>query len=100
MILSDLLDAFGVGVAEAYLGRPLGYEDVFGLWLNLPRVLLRRAFPTAQGVSLAFRRGSVELPYFEAVTNSPEEAEELQFRSNVERAKAALYAKHGIDPNG
>lgn len=87
-------------MALAYLGRPLTYTDAVGLWLNLPRVMLRDGLAVAHGTGIAFRRGPLERAYFDALALVEEEAEELMFRTNVERARQSLYARHGVNPNG
>ncbi len=87
-------------MALVYLRRPLDYGDVVGLWLNLPRVLLRQAAPVAHGVGMVFSKAPVPREYFEALAVEEAEADEMASRAQVAREKATWYARHGIDPHG
>ncbi len=71
----------------ALLGRDLGYEDAVGLWLNLPRVMLRQAVATAYGTGITFSKGPVDRAYFDALALVEEEADELMFQTNAARAR-------------
>jgi hypothetical protein len=79
----------------AYLGRPLNYEDSFGLFLQTPRVALKPAVAHAQGAGIAFGKAKVDGAFFDAVAMSEAEAEEMEFRTNVERSRQAELAKGG-----
>jgi len=74
--------AYGPGVLD------LPFETYAALWLNLPRVRLRRAAEIALGLKLAWGGASRELA--DALTDTGEEAEELytqmKFAAREERA--------------
>lgn len=67
------------------------YETFVGLWLNLDRCQLRQAASVYQGIVLALGRGSLPRSFWDALANTPEEAEDLEFRGNVERERAKAW---------
>lgn len=83
-----MVAAYGPGVEK------LPYELYTQLWLNLERQRLRRASEVALGLGAT---GSKPLPreWFEALTLTKAEADEMQYRSDSERQDARVKAKLG-----
>lgn len=86
--------AYGGGLLAAFGFRP-DYLTWVQLWLNLPRAGWRQAVAVARGVGTAMSDRSVPLAYFDAVASCPEEAAEMEYESNAERAVARAMARRG-----
>ena len=83
-IWADTLAAF----PGATFRRPLNFKRWFAVHLNLGRQRLRWAWIVALGNGIS--RSSKRLPYawFEALSETAEEAEELSFEVNARRMEA------------
>ncbi len=55
--------------------------------------MLRDAANVARGVGVAFQPGKIDRAFFEAMALTEGEADELEFRTNVERMKQAAVNK-------
>lgn len=68
---------------------PLDPETVFGLVMNQPRASDRLVYRVGLAVSLALGRGEVPGGVVAAACDSPEQAEDLHWTINADRAQAA-----------
>lgn len=84
-----MLSAYGPGL----LGRPPSYLEWVRLYLNLPRVSLRRAYATLLGVSAALTSANLGREWAEAQAETDAEAEELDFQFRKARLDARVKAK-------
>lgn len=77
------------------VGDPASYEHFVGLVLNLPRVRAQQAVAAFEGA--AYARGDAPLPFafFDALADSEEQAEEMQFEANAARAMSRARQKAG-----
>lgn len=80
---------FGAGVWQA----PMTYELWVGLWMNLERVQLRKAFAVCQGVGLAHSEEPVAREYLDAIARCDAEVDELLFQVNAERQRHKAMAR-------
>ncbi len=64
--------------------------------MNVERQQLRRAWTIKEGIGLALGRGDIPKRYAEAITSTPEEAEELCFKINKGRQVSKTLAKYGF----
>jgi hypothetical protein len=87
--LSDLAAAYGAAV----LDRP--YPEQVALWLNLPRVQLRRAAALALGFQAATGGHGPGRDWAEALAPTDAEAEELYLRMRVLAAEAKARRRAG-----
>jgi hypothetical protein len=87
--LSDLAAAYGAGV----LDRP--YDEQVALWLNLPRVQLRRAAAHLLGVRAA-KGAELGPEWAEALTATDEEAAELHFQQQRAAREAEVLRRAGF----
>jgi hypothetical protein len=92
--LADLLAAYGGVILQ---GRPpLSFEQVMGLWLNLPRVRRQKAAAHAEGSVAAGGLQSLDEGWADALAGTPEETEFLHYLLNAERATARVRQKLGF----
>lgn len=77
------------------LGRALDYLEVVQLWLNLPRVRLRRATEVALGLHAALSTADLPREWADALAVCQEEAEEIDYQMRSARQDARAKAKRG-----
>jgi len=65
------------------------------MYLNLDAVMMRKAYATALGVAAAGGKDDLAPAYFSAVTETKEEADQLRWKTNSERALATAKAMRG-----
>jgi hypothetical protein len=78
------------------LPRPLSYDDVIGLWVNIHRAHDRNVMAHAQGAGISGTHGPIDFAFFDALAPTEEDAKELQFQSNAERQRQAVLARRGM----
>lgn len=67
---------------------PLDDDDTFGVEMNRGRMVLRRAYQQGLAYSLASSRREVPFPVIAATCDTLEEAEDLAFTINADRAQS------------
>jgi hypothetical protein len=71
------------------------YDEWVGLWLNIERIRLQRAADTWRGHAAALSTGKIPKAWFDALAAYPEQADELEYVTNMERLTAAARARRG-----
>ncbi len=66
---------------------PIDHETFFGLKMNGPRMFNRQVYLLGLAHSLAASHGDVPLRIVQAIASSTEEAEDLAFQINADRAQ-------------
>lgn len=77
-----LVDSFGA------LPGPITYEMYFGLRMNSQRMFDRGVYRAGLAATLASGRGEVPLSIVSAACDSAEQAEDLHWTINADRAQA------------
>lgn len=85
-----MCSAYGLNVGN------ITYDEFVGLHLNLKRTMRRKAYmqAVANGISGSF--DYLEYDWFDAIEDTEEEARELCWKTNSERATAMARISKGI----
>lgn len=68
------------------------YDHYVGLWLNIGRIRYQKADTIFTGMGLA-RAAKLPKEYFDAVSESPQEAQEAEMAVNLQRAHQEAIRK-------
>lgn len=71
------------------------YAEWVGLWLNIDRTRLQLAIGVWRGYAVAMSTGKIPKPWFDAMATYPEQANEMEYVTNLERLAAAARARRG-----
>ncbi|OAI39613.1 hypothetical protein AYO40_01225 [Planctomycetaceae bacterium SCGC AG-212-D15] len=73
--------------------RTISFEQYCGLYLNVERQRARRAWEVVNGNNISRSDDDLEYAWMEALSESPEEADERAFQENAERQERRAMAK-------
>lgn len=88
--LADMVAAFGWEVLR------LPYRAYFGLWLQLPRHRAARAMAGLQGMSAAQSMSPIPPLWFDAVSQTAEEASNAEFECNAARSEHRALSRRWV----
>lgn len=72
------------------------YGTLIGFWLNVPRIRFQRAAMTLAGVAAASHNEPLEWIWGDALAMFAEEADEVLFEINAQRAIAKVSHRRGF----
>lgn len=73
-----------------------GYDEVYGMMLHAPRLLMRKAYYEYMAAAAAASTSPLNMEWFEAATATLAEAASLAKRTNAERMTAELRIRRGL----